>query len=95
MGECEVPEARSQRLSDYGCRFITYTWSDNYARIQEDFRVAQLTHDPNNIAMLLRRYPFHTDAMMQMVEIYKASGQMDHASNMLGTILYVVLWGSS
>ncbi|CAI5714313.1 unnamed protein product [Peronospora destructor] len=85
---------RSNKPKDAGwnslCNYFEITWSIAYKKSQEEFELLQQTHDPNLIAQFLQRYPYHTDALLTMSEIFQHHGQMDHATDCIKRCIYVL-----
>ena len=46
-----------------------FEFSKEYASVQETYLAMVGTHDPQNIANLLHRHPFHVDSLLQLGEV--------------------------
>ena len=46
-----------------------------YRATQAAFEQCQATFDPNTIAALLQRSPYHVDALMAMYDLYRHMGE--------------------
>lgn len=64
-------------------RTFHYEFSNAYFEVQEAFKHTVATYDPNNVARLLQRHPYHVDSMLQMSEFYRSTNQLDEAAGML------------
>jgi hypothetical protein len=42
------------------------------------------THDPQAITNLLHMFPYHIDSLLQLSEVYKASGNSASAADFIG-----------
>lgn len=85
-----VNDCISREDWDIGCDFFEIEYSDSYQDAQSQFeRIQATSFDPNNIAMFLRRYPYHVEALMQLSLVYQQHGQMDQATNMIKRSLLV------
>jgi hypothetical protein len=60
-----------------------YALSPQYHAVQELYEECQATMDPNAIAALLQRHPWHLDALLTMADFYRAMGENAAADEML------------
>ncbi|OQR96184.1 hypothetical protein THRCLA_07355, partial [Thraustotheca clavata] len=80
---------------DVGCDYFQIDLSITYKKMQEQFHVLQMTHDPNAIVHFLAKNPYHIDALMQMSEVFQHHGQMDHSADCIKKCVYFLelAWG--
>ncbi|ETV97740.1 hypothetical protein H310_09106 [Aphanomyces invadans] len=80
---------------EYGCDYFQIDWSIEYKKMQEQFRVLQMTHDPQSIVHFLHKHPYHVDALLQMAEVFQHHGQMDHSTECIKKCVYFMelAWG--
>lgn len=67
-----------------GVRYFRFTHSIKYREIQRAFYQSVVSMDPNNIVMITHLSPYHVDALLQLSEISKNSGQVTEASEFIG-----------
>ncbi|KAF0748724.1 hypothetical protein AaE_007268, partial [Aphanomyces astaci] len=80
---------------EYGADYFQIDWSIEYKKMQEQFRVLQMTHDPQSIVHFLHKHPYHVDALLQMAEVFQHHGQMDHSTDCIKKCVYFMelAWG--
>ncbi|KAF0693547.1 Aste57867_15505 [Aphanomyces stellatus] len=80
---------------EYGCDYFQIDWSIEYKKMQEQFQVLQMTHDPQAIVHYLHKHPYHVDALLQMSEVFQHHGQMDHSTECIKKCVYLMelAWG--
>jgi hypothetical protein len=61
-----------------------YAYSSTYLEIQMMFMQCVNSNDPETLSNLVRVYPFHVDALLQVSEIMKHNGNMNQAHEMIG-----------
>eukprot|EP01127_Copromyxa_protea_P004060 TRINITY_DN1385_c0_g1_i1.p1 TRINITY_DN1385_c0_g1~~TRINITY_DN1385_c0_g1_i1.p1 ORF type:complete len:640 (-),score=154.28 TRINITY_DN1385_c0_g1_i1:1-1920(-) len=71
-----------------GVNYFVMNWSDDYKRSQDKFYSCVNTGDPNSLARLLQQYPYQIDAMLQLSEACKQTGELDMAVDLIERILY-------
>ena len=71
-------------------RTFHYEFSAPYASAQAMFTQAVRTYDPNAIAQVLQRHPYHIDSLLQMAEFYRATTQLDASSDALRRCLFTL-----
>ncbi len=67
-----------------GCNLFTFTHSKFYSDVQVQFLTAVNTHDPQALTNLLHMFPYHIDSLLQLSEVYKASGNAASAADFIG-----------
>ncbi len=65
-----------------------FVHSERYRQMEEKMVQMASTFDPGAIAALLQIYPYHLNTLFTMSEIFKASGDMQHASGFIERALY-------
>ncbi|KAG2181007.1 hypothetical protein INT43_008589 [Umbelopsis isabellina] len=65
-----------------------YIQSESYQDAQLEFLECVESHDPNNIVLLNRYYPYHIDCLLQISEIAKHSGDWTVAGECIEKALY-------
>ncbi|ORX50360.1 DUF654-domain-containing protein [Piromyces finnis] len=73
---------------DDGTMVFKFTHSMKYQEIQRMFLDCVASYNPNNIAELLRRYPYHVDSLIQLSEVFKHSGDIPMAANFIERAVY-------
>ncbi|CDF32311.1 unnamed protein product [Chondrus crispus] len=73
-----------------GVRYFRYVHEASYARLQEEYRFVVGTHDPNLLAELCSRCPYHVDTLLQLAELYRQMGELDRAAEQIERCLYVL-----
>jgi len=73
---------------DDGSLMFKFTHSTKYQEIQRMFLDCVASYNPNNIAELLRRYPYHVDSLIQLSEVFKHSGDIPMAANFIERAVY-------
>ncbi|CAO3687714.1 unnamed protein product [Umbelopsis vinacea] len=68
-----------------GITEFCYVQSESYQDAQLEFLECVESHDPNNIVLLNRYYPYHIDCLVQISEIAKHSGDWTVAGECIGT----------
>jgi hypothetical protein len=71
-----------------GTMEFKYTHSTKYQEIQRIFLDCVASYNPNNIAELLRRYPYHVDSLIQLSEVFKQSGDIAMAASFIERAVY-------
>ncbi|KAI9202059.1 transcriptional repressor TCF25-domain-containing protein [Polychytrium aggregatum] len=71
-----------------GCTYYTFVHSKAYQDAQCRFLDCLRTHDPNTISMLLQMQPYHVDALLQMSEVYRHSGDQTTATEYIERALF-------
>ncbi|KAJ9048434.1 Transcription factor 25, variant 3 [Entomophthora muscae] len=71
-----------------GVRYFRFTHSIKYREIQRAFYQSVVSMDPNNIVMITHLSPYHVDALLQLSEISKNSGQVTEASELIERALF-------
>lgn len=64
------------------------TFGDEYQRQQKEFVSCVETLDPQAIAFMVAKYPFHVDSLLQMSEIYKQHGEMKEAADLVERAIF-------
>lgn len=77
------------------CKLFTTRLSEEYQRQQHEFETCVSTLDPQSIAFMVQRYPFHIDALLQLSEIYKQHGEFQAASDLVERAVYRIECGLS
>lgn len=67
-----------------------YMHSETYKTIQRLYEECQATLDPNAIAALLQRYPWHVDSLLTMADLYRSMGENAYADELMDRCLYVL-----
>ena len=52
-------------------RYFCFEPSPGYVQAQQQFGLAQATHDPNAVVQLLAAYPYHADALLALGELQR------------------------
>ncbi|CAK4273287.1 unnamed protein product [Aphanomyces euteiches] len=80
---------------EHGCDYFQIDWSIEYKKMQEQFQILQMTHDPQSIVHFLHKHPYHVDALLQMSEVFQHHGQMDHSTDCIKKCVYFMelAWG--
>jgi len=73
---------------DDGSLMFKFTHSTKYQEVQRMFLDCVASYNPNNIAELLRRYPYHVDSLIQLSEVFKQSGDIPMAANFIERAVY-------
>eukprot|EP00833_Pecoramyces_ruminatium_P007610 jgi/Orpsp1_1/1181642/evm.model.c7180000078030.2 len=73
---------------DDGTLVFKFTHSTKYQEIQRIFLDCVASYNPNNIAELLRRYPYHVDSLIQLSEVFKHSGDIPMAASFIERAVY-------
>lgn len=71
-----------------GVKYYKYEWSKEYKMAQKKFHEAVETGDPNALAALLRRFPYHIDTLLQLHDAFQMTEEKDAALELLERILY-------
>ncbi|KAH8550823.1 transcriptional repressor TCF25-domain-containing protein [Umbelopsis sp. PMI_123] len=71
-----------------GITEFCYVQSESYQDAQLEFLECVESHDPNNIVLLNRYYPYHIDCLVQISEIAKHSGDWTVAGECIEKALY-------
>jgi hypothetical protein len=71
-------------------RYFRYAHESQYERVQEQYRAVVSTHDPNLLVDLIRRCPFHVDTLLQLAEVYRQTGEPEHAGELIERALFVL-----
>jgi Transcriptional repressor TCF25 len=71
-------------------RYFRYAHESQYSRIQDEYRAIVSVHDPNLLVDLIRRYPFHVDTLLQLAEVYRQMGELEHAGELIERALFVL-----
>ncbi|GAB5588492.1 hypothetical protein Unana1_03392 [Umbelopsis nana] len=74
--------------SQDGITEFCYVQSESYQDAQLEFLECVESHDPNNIVLLNRYYPYHVDCLIQISEIAKHSGDWTVAGECIEKALY-------
>jgi hypothetical protein len=83
-----LSDGTSQKYQN-GCTYYTFQQSSTMAMINMEFQQRLQTHDPNQIQMHIRNYPFHPQGLWRMSKIYNATGQHDASAMLLRRCIYV------
>ena len=70
-------------------RSYKFEFSPEYASVQQTYLAMVRTHDPQNIARVLERHPFHVDSLLQLSEVNLAMGRFEGAAELVKRALYV------
>lgn len=71
-----------------GVKIFKFEWSKDYRQAQKRFHEAVETGDPNALAGLLRRFPYHVDTLLQLHDAFQMTEEKDAALDLLERILY-------
>ncbi|KAI9286552.1 transcriptional repressor TCF25-domain-containing protein [Umbelopsis sp. AD052] len=74
--------------SQAGITEFCYVQSESYQDAQLEFLECVESHDPNNIVLLNRYYPYHIDCLVQISEIAKHGGDWTVAGECIEKALY-------
>ncbi|KAI8579162.1 hypothetical protein K450DRAFT_243065 [Umbelopsis ramanniana AG] len=74
--------------SKAGITEFCYVQSESYQDAQLEFLECVESHDPNNIVLLNRYYPYHIDCLVQISEIAKHGGDWTVAGECIEKALY-------
>lgn len=78
-----------------GITEFCYVQSESYQDAQLEFLECVESHDPNNIVLLNRYYPYHIDCLVQISEIAKHSGDWTVAGECIGTFILLFYFAFS
>ncbi|XP_065827170.1 ribosome quality control complex subunit TCF25-like [Oscarella lobularis] len=71
-----------------GCQYFRFVHSSSYQKVQFEFLDAVESLDPENIAAVLRMYPYHIDSLLQLSEICKMTEDRQMAAELTERALY-------
>jgi hypothetical protein len=71
-----------------GISYYAFRHSEQYQDVQLEFLNAIATHNPDALVFLIRRHPYHVDALLQLSEIAKHSGDWSAAGDFIERALY-------
>ncbi|CAD7700951.1 unnamed protein product [Ostreobium quekettii] len=78
------------RGEESGCYKFCYVYSSQYRQIQDAFEECQASANPNTIAALLNRCPYHVEAGLAMHDLYRAMSEHLSAEELLNRCLYAL-----
>ncbi|KXS19540.1 hypothetical protein M427DRAFT_52951 [Gonapodya prolifera JEL478] len=67
-----------------------YTHSGRYMEIERAFLTAVYSFDPNPLAQIARRHPYHVSTLLALSEVYRHSGDHQTAIELLDRSLYAL-----
>ena len=67
-----------------------YVHAPAYAALQAEFALRAETLDPTLLVELLAAHPYHVDTLLQVGEMYRAAGELDHAGECVQRALLVL-----
>jgi len=71
-----------------GSKLFEFQYSDDYEKLQSEFRACVGTHDPSAMGYFLRQHPYHADALLQMSQVYLHHGQASDAATLVERCIY-------
>eukprot|EP00731_Ephydatia_muelleri_P026995 Em0018g1095a len=71
-----------------GCQWFMFEHSPAYQKVQCMFWDAVETFDPNAIASILNRYPYHVDSLLQLSEVCRMGEDIPMAAELIERTLY-------
>ena len=71
-------------------KYFRYEYEGVYAKLQSEYRTAVLSHDINNIAALVAKFPCHVDSLLQLAEVYRQMGELDRAAEHIERALCIL-----
>ncbi|ELR18632.1 uncharacterized protein ACA1_298650 [Acanthamoeba castellanii str. Neff] len=66
-----------------GINYFGIQWSGQYNKIMEQYFECVESGDPNTIAQLLQYHPYHVDALVQLAEVCKHTGELETATELV------------
>ncbi|KAJ3414537.1 Transcription factor 25 [Chytridiales sp. JEL 0842] len=77
------------KSSDPTPGIFQFSYAMSYLEVQAMFMQCVNSNDPQTMMNLLRVYPFHIDALLQVSEVMKHNGNMNDAAEMIERALYI------
>lgn len=71
-------------------RYFRYQHESSYTRVQNEYRSFVNMHDPNLLAELVSRHPYHVDTLLQLAELYRQMGELDRGAEHIERAIYVL-----
>ncbi|CDZ98610.1 Uncharacterized conserved protein [Phaffia rhodozyma] len=71
-----------------GEKWFTFEHGGMWKEAQRQFLGAIGSHDPNQLFALLQVYPYHTDTILQMGEVYRQQADLGQASEFIDRALF-------
>lgn len=71
-----------------GCQWFAFEHSPAYQKVQCMFWDAVETFDPNSIASILNKYPYHIDSLLQLSEVCRMGEDVPMAAELIERTLY-------
>lgn len=73
-----------------GFQYFQYVQSSSYLAVQSIYEDCVATHDPNTIARLLGKYPYHVDSLLALADVYRSMGEYQNSADLLERCLYAL-----
>eukprot|EP00899_Mesostigma_viride_P019316 jgi/Mesvir1/27386/Mv07190-RA.1 len=80
-------------MESLGNNVFQFKHSPAYKEVQRQYESCVATHDPNTIATLVARHPYHVDSLLALAEVYKQMGEMQTHAHLLERCLYALECG--
>jgi len=74
--------------TDKGARVFNYTHNVAYLMVQQEYEDCVAAHDPNLLAQLVAKHPYHVDALLALVEVYQQMNELNTAQELLERCMY-------
>jgi hypothetical protein len=92
MVRCDAPAGLSdwmRHAHGESAEWFEFKLSDAYVQLDKRYEMIQATHDLDLLAVFVSQTPYHVDALMQLAMVYAHQGQMDRASDMVRSTLFI------
>eukprot|EP00242_Pyramimonas_sp_CCMP2087_P015100 CAMPEP_0198219544 /NCGR_PEP_ID=MMETSP1445-20131203/74885_1 /TAXON_ID=36898 /ORGANISM="Pyramimonas sp., Strain CCMP2087" /LENGTH=629 /DNA_ID=CAMNT_0043896981 /DNA_START=95 /DNA_END=1981 /DNA_ORIENTATION=- len=74
--------------SQDGVRLYRYTHNHSYLQVQQEYEDCLASHDPNTLAQLVAKNPYHVDGLLSLAEIYLQMNELQKAQDLLERCLF-------
>lgn len=74
--------------SKEGKQEFTFVWSESYQIVHQAYLSCVQSGNPQTLALLVQQHPFHVEALFQLSEYLKSTGDLKNAGELVERILY-------
>lgn len=77
-----------EKVPDPVKNLFYFDMTKKYSNLQPEYLSCVESNDPNAIAGFLQKYPFHVEALFQLVLVYQMQGNFEQVGSLLERMLY-------